>query len=423
METEVDTDMTVMTKLFYDLKMIQARQGTGKLVIRLNKQSNEVWHIYFYLGRITWSTGGKHRVRRWVRSLREHCPRLLDAEWSQKTAAIIASREEDNEHWEVQVIEQAVKAGEITAAQAKAVVYNHIQEVFFSFIDQPKVESDWVALKQMPQQFVWLYVDKVVQQSSQLCGQWREALLGDLKGLPLDLSPDLSPIIKSPHQLQERVSPGAYQVLIKRLNGKNTFWDVALKMQKPLIPVVRSLLPLICEGIVGLQEVEDFSLPTSSQWVQALQTETSSIFAVTPERVVAKGLIACIDDSPLVGKVLEEILKPLGYEVLSILDPLQGVSTLLKRKPKLIFLDLVMPNTNGYELCSFLRKSTAFKDIPIVMLTGHDGVLDRLRAKVAGSTDFLSKPPDTTKVLQVVHKLLDEETSSKSSSANSAAKG
>jgi chemotaxis family two-component system response regulator PixG len=103
---------------------------------------------------------------------------------------------------------------------------------------------------------------------------------------------------------------------------------------------------------------------------------------------------------------LEAILQPLGYDILTILDPLQGVSLLLKHKPQLIFLDLVMPSTNGYELCTFLRRSSVFKETPIVMLTGHDGMVDRLRAKVVGSTDFLSKPPDTTKVLQVVQKHL-----------------
>jgi chemotaxis family two-component system response regulator PixG len=82
------------------------------------------------------------------------------------------------------------------------------------------------------------------------------------------------------------------------------------------------------------------------------------------------------------------------------------LSTLLEKKPDLIFLDLVMPNTNGYELCSFLRKTSQFQDVPIVILTGHDGVVDRVRAKLAGSTDFISKPPEEEKVLQILQKYL-----------------
>jgi chemotaxis family two-component system response regulator PixG len=76
---------------------------------------------------------------------------------------------------------------------------------------------------------------------------------------------------------------------------------------------------------------------------------------------------------------------------------------------ELIFLDLVMPNTNGYELCSFLRKSSTFENTPIVILTGHDGVVDRVRAMMAGSSDFMSKPPEADKVLQVVRKYLADE--------------
>lgn len=66
-----------------------------------------------------------------------------------------------------------------------------------------------------------------------------------------------------------------------------------------------------------------------------------------------------------------------------------------------------MPNTNGYEMCSFLRKTDQFKEIPIVMLTGHDGIVDRIKAKMAGSNDFLGKPPNPAKVIQVVQKHLE----------------
>ncbi|MCE2976826.1 MAG: response regulator, partial [Pseudanabaena sp.] len=117
-------------------------------------------------------------------------------------------------------------------------------------------------------------------------------------------------------------------------------------------------------------------------------------------------LIACIDDSPQIGLEMQRILEPLGFDVLIITEPLQSVSILLQRKPDLIFLDLIMPNTNGYELCTFLRKTTTFQEIPIVILTGRDGVIDRVRAKMAGSSDFLSKPPDLAKVLQILRKFL-----------------
>ncbi|NCQ42456.1 MAG: response regulator, partial [Cyanobacteria bacterium] len=76
------------------------------------------------------------------------------------------------------------------------------------------------------------------------------------------------------------------------------------------------------------------------------------------------------------------------------------------KKPDLIFLDLIMPNANGYEICSQLRKLTFFKHTPIVILTGNDGLVDRVRAKMVGSTDFISKPVDTALVLDTIRKHL-----------------
>jgi two-component system, chemotaxis family, response regulator PixG len=401
----VDNNITVTTKLFQDLKRVQMMQLSGMLVLKLNPKnmsSVNTWHIYFYLGRIVWAAGGLHRNRRWFRGVKQFCPILMTPEWNQKALAAMTASGEAG-YWEIQIISQAVQVGVVTADQAKSIVANYVQEVFFCVVDQPSVDCEWTTLKELPQQFVWLDVDQVISSSSVLRDQWRQAVSRHLNDQKLEVSPDLAPIIKQSTSLQNLVSSGVFQGLTKVLTGQNTVWDVALIMQKPFITVVSSLLPFVQDGVIGLSEIADVGFPGYKPPAVAKAFES-------------KGLIACIDDSPVIGKELEAILKPLGYEVFSILDPLQSLTTLLQKKPKLIFLDLVMPNTNGYELCSFLRKSPLFKELPIVMLTGHDGVIDRLRAKVAGSTDFLGKPPDAQKVMEVVHKLLGEQVSTHTSS-------
>lgn len=103
---------------------------------------------------------------------------------------------------------------------------------------------------------------------------------------------------------------------------------------------------------------------------------------------------------------MEKILTSRGYQAITVTDSMRAIATLLTRKPNLIFLDLVMPNTNGYEICAQLRKVSAFQDTPVVILTGNDGIVDRLRAKLVGASDFLSKPVDAETVLTVVEKHL-----------------
>lgn len=103
-------------------------------------------------------------------------------------------------------------------------------------------------------------------------------------------------------------------------------------------------------------------------------------------------------------QTLEQVVTRAGYRFLGITDALRAIPQLLARKPALVLLDLRMPVTNGYEICSQLRKLSAFRDIPIVILTGNDGIIDRARAKLVGATDFLNKSISQEQLIEVLQK-------------------
>lgn len=148
-------------------------------------------------------------------------------------------------------------------------------------------------------------------------------------------------------------------------------------------------------GAIALEEVSD--LPNPVQPHQA--TAPSTVQPVRP-------LIACVDDSPTVGEFLSAVLEPAGYRVIKIQDPLSGIAMLCEDKPDLIFMDLIMPDANGYDLCNFLRKTPAFQNTPIVILTSQSSIMDRARAKLVGATAFMSKPPDPQAMLNLVRNYL-----------------
>jgi two-component system, chemotaxis family, response regulator PixG len=95
--------------------------------------------------------------------------------------------------------------------------------------------------------------------------------------------------------------------------------------------------------------------------------------------------------------------------VLYVEEPIQGIATLAKYKPDLILLDLVMPDTDGYNVCNFLRNSSTFSKTPIIMLTSWDNPINRVRAKLVGVNDFLAKPFEAEQLLQLIKKNLPEE--------------
>jgi chemotaxis family two-component system response regulator PixG len=390
----VDTSIQLQPKFIQDLKQLHVlfQQATGELLVTGDQETDPDWNIYFYLGRLVYATGGKHRVRRLARAIRQHSPNV-------NIQDLLEHAKPNAEAWELKIIEQAIHENLLTTEQARAIIQSSIHEVFYSLSDQKNPKSSWkpleaLAFKPIVAMSTTQTLDSIVVAQS----RWQQAGLSHVQNMIQGFSFDLAPYLANPDQLAlmlnaDVITLKTYKTLKKIVNGKNTLWDLSIIMKRSMIAVMRSLLPLVVDGIVAFREIPDWISPN---WKLPGKPSNGSL----------RGLVACIDDSPQVAVEMKRILEPLGYEVLGITEPLQSVSTLLQRKPDLIFLDLVMPNTNGYELCTFLRKTTTFQEIPIVILTGRDGMIDRVRAKMAGSSDFLSKPPDAAKVLQILHKFL-----------------
>lgn len=390
----VNTSIKSQSKFIEDLRQLYMLfpQNTGKLLVTEDQEDDHAWNIYFYLGRLVYATGGKHRTRRLARAIRQYAPNVNAQE-------LLEYANPNSEAWEIKIIEQAIHDNFLTTEQARAIIQSSIHEAFYSLSEQKNPKSFWepldlLAFKPIVALPLLQTLDSIV--SAQL--KWQQSGLSHVQNMIHKFSLDLAPYINNSDQFKlmldaDAISSKAYSNLNKILNGKNTLWDLSIIMHSSPIGVMRLLLPLVVDGIVAFREIPDCVLPN---WKKPNKA---------PE-VVRQGLIACIDDSPQIGLEMQRILEPLGFDVLIITEPLQSVSILLQRKPDLIFLDLIMPNTNGYELCTFLRKTTTFQEIPIVILTGHDGVIDRVRSKMAGSSDFLSKPPDLAKVLQILRKFL-----------------
>lgn len=367
--------------------VLKQEQFTGQLILKSAWEKE--WIFYIFLGRILYATGGNHPVRRLRRNLTIHCPQVELNQLSLPTNIDGVSVEALNLiSWEYNLLYSGVYQRQIPREQAAKIIGDIIAEVLFDVTQAIEVTAQTKPENLSVAQLVLLDAVQAIAEVQQIWQNWQKYKIADR-------SPNRAPIIRQPEQLQQQTSPSVYQTLTKLLDGQRTLRDLAVVMKRDVVEVTCSLLPYIQSGFVELINIPDLAPP---------------INLPTPAAAPNGPLIACVDDSPMICQSMEKILTTGGYKFLAVQDSLRAIATLLSRKPDLVFLDLVMPNTNGYEICSQLRKVSAFRNTPIIILTGNDGIIDRVRAKFVGSSGFLSKPIDAKTVLETARQHLNNRT-------------
>lgn len=364
------------------LASVSQQRATGELSLT---NGDYRWHLYFFHGRLVYATGNLHRVRRWRRSLKRHCPDLNIAPTHQE------------EPWEYQSLSHSVTQNDLSVCQAQNVIKTSLEEVLFSWVSNPAISSEWSSTQKLSFNdnsalsllLSATEIEQVLHQAQQLWKSWRMLELESF-------TPYKSPILKPSFRTDSGSIPQMLANLSPFLTGRYTLWDIACYARRPITTVTRFLLPWVQRGAISLEDIADLPVPF----------KPASKVKHTVTHSHRQPLIACIDDSPTVGQFLANILEPAGYRVLKIQEPLSGIAALTKHKPDLIFMDLIMPNVNGYDLCNFLRKTPIFQNTPIIILTSQNSLIDRTRAKLVGASDFLSKPPDPQAMLNLVRHYL-----------------
>ncbi len=111
-----------------------------------------------------------------------------------------------------------------------------------------------------------------------------------------------------------------------------------------------------------------------------------------------------VDDSPTVRKLVTMTLERDGYRVRIATNGLEALAEIQDEPPAVVLLDITMPRMDGYQLCKLIRNDETTKNIPVIMLSGKDGFFDKVKGRVAGSTEYITKPFEPATLLEVVQK-------------------
>jgi CheY-like chemotaxis protein len=118
--------------------------------------------------------------------------------------------------------------------------------------------------------------------------------------------------------------------------------------------------------------------------------------------------ILIIDDSNTNLVLLESLFRRNGYRVFSAINGREGLDLLKKNIPDLIFLDLKMPEIDGFEFMRLLKKNTDWANIPVVILSAISDKETIIQSIEMGVVDYLTKPLEIEKVISLTKSILNE---------------
>ncbi len=226
----------------------------------------------------------------------------------------------------------------------------------------------------------------------------------------------LGSVIASPYQrlfLSFNAKGEVSEKLSTILRGFNFRQLSAIHNQDDIV-IARRLFPLIQKGSIILRPPHSpfHSLPDTCPVGVSPSLLTNAIATFDTGDLASTGCatktwkVVCIDDSEAMLMEIKRFLADESLEVSTINDPKRAMLKINSVKPDLILMDVGMPHINGYQLCAMLRKSSTLKSIPIVMVTGNKGIIDRTRARMVGATDYLTKPFTEEELTNIVFRYL-----------------
>ena len=124
--------------------------------------------------------------------------------------------------------------------------------------------------------------------------------------------------------------------------------------------------------------------------------------SVSPGDTALRALV--VDDSPTVCKQLEQELSNLNIQANIAETGERGLELLAQNEYDLIFLDVMLPQTNGYQVCKDIRSNPRTRQTPVIMLTSKSSPFDRVRGSLVGCNAYLTKPVDYTVFREEVRK-------------------
>jgi len=374
------------------LQLIDLGQRTGELLVkaysspiginiaepRHNFPAGSSWFVFFLSGQIIYATrsaGSLSRLRDYLH--RYKADRYLDTIKVSSVASVNAP-----EYGYLWVL---LEKGILTPVQGRSIIHNMVRETLFDLLSLRRGVFIFELGPALTPQLTTLKISSLLAKIIQQIQEWNQFS-------PYIHSAEQCPVIADPVQFKKALRPNTYNILSHWSDGQTSMQQIARYLNRDVLAVAKAIYPFVQKGVVQL--LDQCSNTSIVKKPKSLLRETK----------IPK--VVCIDDDLIVQEKVKSILNQNGYESNSLSDPLKALGEVFQIKPDLILCDIAMPELDGYEICAMLRNSTAFRQTPIIMLTGIEGFIDRVKARIVGATHYLTKPFGESELLMLIEKYI-----------------
>lgn len=379
------------------LQLIELGQRTGELFVEaypaqpnpsetggaletrpIHPLTGRFWFVFFFNGRIIYAADMDQSLARLRDYLRRYqADHLVNQFAGQAIAATNAA--------EYGYLWALLERHTLTPAQGRSIIHSMVHETLFDLLSLHQGSFVFEVSPPLSPQLTTLEVSPQLTRTMKQVQQWK--LLH-----PYIQTPEQCPAVADVDALKENLSNRTFQKMTGFADGKTSLRQIARYLNRDILTVAKAIYPYVQQGIIQLPlHADDAGITSLVRTARAPEHRTS------PK-------VVCIDDGATVREMVDAMLSPHGYEVTAIANPLDALSLVFRINPDLILCDIAMPELDGYEVCAMLRTSSTFRQTPIVMLTGKDGFIDRVKARMVGATDYLTKPFGEHELLMLVEK-------------------
>ncbi len=392
------------------LTKLSTKQVSGCLQLSYNSLE---YFIYFHRGNIAYATNSIQPFERLERHLRRMSHEITtlksDVRNSIKLQFNLEEQQFPQNILDYQAISWLLSKQHLTKEQAAILVTKLVREIFETFLLLPaNCKYIFIQTTKITEPISVLELSSLVEKCQKSLKIWHSFL------------PQVTSSYQRPYFFSKTNVNKEQEKIAKILRGFN-FRQLAAILNQDELVIVKKFYPLITNKTLVIREPQSpFDLfPKLSQATIPIISKTSTSHSSTEsqedlnlDNISKKNIkqkqwkIVCIDDSPTILNEITRFLSGDEFSVFPISESLKALMKIIRIKPDLILLDVGMPNIDGYKLCSLVRKYSAFQETPIVMVTGNKGLIDRAKARMAGATDYMTKPFTQSDLLDIVFRYL-----------------